>query len=120
MSESSVCVTSPCGTKKWYNSAGQLHREDGPAIEWPSGRVEFLLNDGYRSDGPAIITAFGEQLWMKNGEYHREDGPAVIYPNGSREYWKNHKRIIDPFEIFIIDGSTKDLTVSGICYMLCS
>ncbi len=37
-----------------YVKDGKWHKEDGPAIEWSSGRKE----------------------WYRNGKYHREDGPA--------------------------------------------
>ena len=32
------------GTKEWYLN-GKLHREDGPAIEYPSGNKLWWLND---------------------------------------------------------------------------
>ena len=43
------------GTKLWCLN-GNLHREDGPAIEWGNG----------------------DKSWWLNGEKHREDGPSVI------------------------------------------
>ena len=52
------------GTKYWYQN-GQLHREDGPAIEY----------------------ADGNRYWFQNGQLHREDGPAVEWANGSNQYW---------------------------------
>ena len=53
-------------TKMWYKD-GQLHREDGPAIECPDGT----------------------QYYYIDGELHRIDGPAVIYPNGKRSWFLN-------------------------------
>lgn len=53
------------GIKQWFNKAGQLHREDGPAIEWENGGKE----------------------WFINGNHHRMDGPAIEYPNGHKEWW---------------------------------
>ena len=44
---------------------GELHREDGPAIEW----------------------ANGDQAWYINGKCHREDGPAFERANGTKEWW---------------------------------
>ena len=32
------------GTRRYYNDAGLLHREDGPAIVWESGRTDWWLN----------------------------------------------------------------------------
>ena len=31
-------------TVSWYNEAGQLHREDGPAIEYADGRKYWYIN----------------------------------------------------------------------------
>src|SRR3990167_8892773 len=53
------------GTIIWRNLDGQLHRRDGPAIEWANGDKEWWLND----------------------QHHREDGPAVERANGDKEWW---------------------------------
>jgi len=58
------------GTTRWFNLEGQLHREDGAAVEW---------EDGYKA-------------WYKNGELHREDGPAVERSDGSKVWWLNDVR----------------------------
>ena len=55
------------GTRRYYNSAWQLHRELGPAVE--------LTN--------------GDRFWYQNGRLHRTDGPAVELTNGSR-FWRLH------------------------------
>lgn len=54
------------GTRKWY-SYGQLHRENGPAIEYPNG----------------------DRDWYCDGKLHREDGPAIERANGSHQYWRD-------------------------------
>jgi len=76
------------GTIRWANSAGEFHREDGPAVEWATGCKEWYLN-GYlhRSDGPAIETSKGTKFWYLNGKPHRTDGPAVEWINGNKEWW---------------------------------
>ena len=51
------------GDTFWYIN-GELHRENGPAIE---------LADGYK--------------WYINGELHREDGPAVEYADGRKGWY---------------------------------
>ena len=51
------------GSKEWFLN-DNLHREDGPAVEWTSGT----------------------KSWYLNGRFHREDGPAVEYINGDK-YW---------------------------------
>jgi hypothetical protein len=48
------------GTTRWYNEKGQIHREDGPAVE--------CLN--------------GTKHWFRNGKRHREDGPATEWSDG--------------------------------------
>jgi hypothetical protein len=69
----------PSGSQFWYKN-GQLHREDGPAVE--------------RSDG--------SKNWYLNGQLHREDGPAVeskdlhewyqYGANGTLEHWIDDKK----------------------------
>jgi len=56
--------------KRWKNSAGELHRVDGPA------RIEYDL------DGNLLA-----EVWHKNGLIHREDGSAYTfyYSDGSIE-----------------------------------
>ena len=53
------------GNKYWYNKQKELHREDGPAIEY----------------------AIGSKYWYKNGLLHREDGPAVECANGNKSWY---------------------------------
>ena len=33
-------VVDEYGTRRHFNGMGQLHREDGPAVEYPSGTVK--------------------------------------------------------------------------------
>ena len=54
------------GSKFWYLN-NQLHREDGPAIEWASGI----------------------KSWWINGLRHREDGPAIEWPDGKKSWYLN-------------------------------
>lgn len=51
----------------WVNDKEQLHREDGPAVEYANGTKE----------------------WCINGKLHRENGPAVEYANGTKQWWVN-------------------------------
>lgn len=53
------------GIKYYSNNQDLLHREDGPAIIWPSGRKD----------------------WFVNGKRHREDGPAIECSYGHNEYF---------------------------------
>jgi hypothetical protein len=55
---------------EYRDEKGNLHREDGPAIE--------------RNDG--------SKYWYLNGKKHREDGPAVEYSNNiATSYYLNEK-----------------------------
>ena len=49
------------GTKKWYRN-GNLHRDDGPAIEY----------------------AHGAKCWYQNGKLYRDDGLAIERADGSK------------------------------------
>ena len=62
-------IVDELNTIRWYNDKDwyrndQLHREDGPAVEY----------------------ANGDKLWYRNDQLHREDGPAIEYADG-RKYW---------------------------------
>jgi len=55
------------GAKVWKLPNGNLHREDGPAVEYSNG----------------------DKSWYINGKWHRENGPAIEYYNGGKEWWIN-------------------------------
>ena len=61
------------GDRFWHNEKNQLHREDGPAVEY---------TNGYKS-------------WWINGKYHREDGPAIEYTSGNKEWWINGNELTE-------------------------
>ena len=50
---------------EWRNTEGQLHREDGPAIEYADGRKSYY----------------------QNGKLHKEDGPALEWHRGKKKHW---------------------------------
>jgi hypothetical protein len=67
---------------------GQLHREDGPAVEWGDGGQEWYLNGArHRENGPAVDNADGSYSWYLNGDKHRIDGPAVEAASGAKQWW---------------------------------
>ena len=85
MIEYTVKVTDD-GDKYWFLN-GQLHREDGPAIECRDGNKRWVRNGQlHRVDGPAVMYAKGSMEWFLDGVLHREDGPAIEYANGTK-YW---------------------------------
>ena len=63
-----ICKTDGNGNKRWYLN-GQLHREDGSAVEYVNGYKAWYLHDQlHRLDGPAVEHANGEKSWW----YHDE------------------------------------------------
>jgi hypothetical protein len=55
------------GTKQWFLN-GQLHRVDGPAIEWSNGAKNWYLNGQlHRVDGPAVEHAVSIKFWYYRG-----------------------------------------------------
>lgn len=87
MKEEPELVVQLNGDKHWVLN-GELHRENGPAMELASGTQKWYLNGKmHREDGPAAIYSYGSQQWWIHGEPHREDGPAVEYDDGSKEWY---------------------------------
>jgi hypothetical protein len=59
------------GSKFYYKYKAMtiLHREDGPALEYSTGRKEWYLNGKlHREDGPAVERCDGTVNWYLNGE----------------------------------------------------
>ena len=56
------------GTKEWrWYLNDELHREDGPAMEY----------------------ANGNKSWYLKGKLHREDGPTVAYVDSGKDWYLN-------------------------------
>jgi hypothetical protein len=65
-----------------------LHRTDGPAVEFTSGTKYWYLNGNrHRVDGPAVEHSSGSKYWYLNGKRHREDGPAIEYFDGTKKWY---------------------------------
>ena len=82
------------GTRRYYNSAGQLHRDDGPAVVWRDGDKEWYQNGlRHRDVDPAVVWYNGDEEWYQNGLRHREVGPAVKRKSG-RPYrdWETDRK----------------------------
>lgn len=58
------------GVVLWYKD-DRLHREEGPAVEYPSGT----------------------KCWYRHGRRHRIDGPAIEYSSGACWWYINGKSI---------------------------
>ena len=77
-------------TVRWYNKSYQLHREDGPAMEFSNGAKHWYQNGQlHRKDGPAVEFYKGNKSWYKNGQLHREDGPAIEHTDGDKFWYLN-------------------------------
>jgi len=56
------------GDKWWYNSKGEFHREDGPAVEYSDGSKTWWINGlRHREDGPAVDWLY-YKAWYINGK----------------------------------------------------
>jgi hypothetical protein len=78
------------GIIRYFNDEGELHREDGPAVEHSNGSKYWYKNGRLdREDGPAVENYNGSKSWHANGLFHREDGPAIIYANGDMFWYRN-------------------------------
>jgi len=74
------------GAKRYYLN-DKLHREDGPACEWPDECKEWFINGKTHRDGnlPAIEWICGDKAYCLHGKLHREDGPALDYISKSSD-----------------------------------
>ena len=84
------------GSRWYYNNANQLHRDDGPAVEWAGGTKSWYQNGQlHRTDAPAIEYPNGNKEWWQNGQRHRVDGPAITRADGSKAWCINGKRLTE-------------------------
>ena len=81
--------------KEYYNESGQLHKIDGPAVEFPSGTTVWYQNGKlHRVGGPAFVHHDGTTGWFQTGACHRLDGPAYENPmSGLNEWYINDRNI---------------------------
>ena len=78
------------GTRRYYNAANQLHRDDGPAVEWADGTKLWYQNGLLHcTDGPAIEWSDGTKSWYQSDKLHRIDGAAIEYPDGDKSWYIN-------------------------------
>ena len=61
------------GTRRYYNSTGQLHRTNGPAVIWADDHKE----------------------WWQNGQLHRTGGAAIEYADGDKWWFINGKKLTE-------------------------
>ena len=84
------------GNRCYYDTNGQLHRTDGPALEYADGSKSWYQNGLlHRLDGPAVVCANGAKYWWQNGLLHRIDGPAIILPDGRKWWYLNDRSLTE-------------------------
>ena len=75
-----------------FNENGELHQEDGPAIEIIHNTAVWYKADNlYGIDGPEYFDVLDRREWWVNDKRHRLNGPAVEYANGTKEWWVEGK-----------------------------
>lgn len=108
-----LCIN---GEERYYDSDGELHRDNGPALIDNKGEYWYCHGKLHRVDGPAVIqpkvhnrmgwyqhgllhreegpafTQSGVEKWYQQGKLHRQDEPAVTH-KGIKEWWENGIRI---------------------------
>jgi len=89
------------GSKYWRNEKGQIHRLDGPAVEYNNGDKEWYQNGSlHRLDGPAKEHVDGRKVWCQNDLYHRVNGPAVIARGGFKQWYLNGYKLKNKQDFF--------------------
>ena len=81
-------VTVDCNKNiRWYNDKDQLHRLDGPAVEWADGSKSWWVDDKlHRLDGPAVEYADGDKSWYVNDKkMTKKEFNEYIKPKSSCE-----------------------------------
>ena len=83
---------------EYRNKSNQLHRLDGPALEYSNGDKKWYI-DGkrHRLDGPAIEFSDGTKSWFVEGKQYSEtefihkkiEFMHKFYPVKKPEYLKN-------------------------------
>jgi hypothetical protein len=102
------------GVKTWTLPNGRLHREDGPAIEYPDGSCWWYYDGQFhRVGGPATYSSHDTyESWCQHGNYHSEDGPAVIHINGDK-HWYLYGKLHREDGPAIEDGKYKSWYLNG-------
>ena len=75
--------------RRMHYKDGLLHREDGPAVLYPSGDVYFYQNGRlHRERKPCVVLADGGRSWCLYGvPYREDDGPVVVSKDGKKLWY---------------------------------
>ncbi len=85
----SVCEENEFGYKEWRLD-GELHRDDGPAIEHPLYTWWWLNGRPHRAEGPAMEWNNGSKHWFLDGQEMSEE-----QWNERRQRYGTHERPIN-------------------------
>ncbi len=74
------------------NHSSEIPKNFTGIVEWPN-RTKYWYKEGnlHREDGPAIDYLDKEKHWYKEGKRHREDGPAVELICGTKRWYLEDK-----------------------------
>ena len=75
------------GRVRYLDSAGELHRDDGPAVWHPEEESWWRHGVVHRVGGPAVTRASGSMEWVQEDVLHRVDGPAIVYQPARWHRW---------------------------------
>ena len=81
------------GTTIYCNHLDQVHRIHGPAYISCGNRFWFNRGQLHREDGPAIEYFDGAKQWYRRGKRHRTDGPAIEFSNGTKYWFLDDQRL---------------------------
>lgn len=88
------------GPYEWWLN-GELHRTDGPAVDYPNGFKAWSINDKkHRLDGPAVECENGDKYWYINGKYA---GFGDECPPGFYDAVVAYKRTLSSDELTVDD-----------------
>lgn len=105
------------GTVRYFKKGiTQLHRLDGPAIEYIDGsNVWYQNGELHRLNSPAIEYASGTKYWYQNDKLHRLDGPAVECADGVNEWYIDGVKFTEAqFKRKIASMNCKEMTLAEI------
>ena len=94
--ETLTVETDEHGTVRYYNTDGQLHNPDGPAMVYADGYKYYYINDQrHNPNGPAVVHADGYKAHYINGKLHNANGPAIVWADGDKYYYINDQRLTE-------------------------
>ena len=80
--------TTPLGNKVYYDKDGELHRLDGPAIEYANGNKRWYWHGKWHCEtGPALDDADYQAYYYHNKRYYPKDNEEWIRMSKLKALW---------------------------------